>query len=270
MIVISSSVVLSDGGDIDENNPLVGYKNLVSPATLTADGEDASFPVENAASQLTSLRWVGADNSEQYLTIDTDGLGDVDYLAVARHNFGTEQIEVVPEGKVTSMDSYSELTDSLLPGDDSPILFRFDKSGYFSVRLKMSSGSGAPFVGIIFVGELLVVQRRIYVGHTPIHMGLVTRTQNNRSQSGEFLGQVITNEIFDTEAVFRNLTPSWYRANFQPFVEAAKTSPFFFAWRPGDYPLEVGLVTFADDPTPENSRANGMMDVTLQMTGLAL
>lgn len=270
MIVIAPGLTLVDGSDINADNPLVGYQNVVTSSLIAADTEDASYPVENLANVLTSQRWQGSDTTEQYLTVTTDGLGDIDYLAVARHNFGTIGSEVVPEGKATSGGSFTELTDPVLPGDDAPILFRFDAGPQYQVRLKIGSGSAVPRCAILYTGELLVMQRRLYVGHTPLHMGLVTDTVHNRSQSGEYVGSVVTGEHLETQAAFANITPSWYRANMQPFIQAAKASPFFFAWRPDTYPLEVGFAWFNGDVQPQNSRSNGMMSVTLPLSGIAL
>ena len=65
-----------------------------------------------------------------------------------------------------------------------------------------------------------------------------------------------------------HLTPSWYRTNMVPFVEAGRETPFFFAWRPSSYPLEVGYAWLLNDPQMSNQLPNGMVQVELAMGGI--
>jgi hypothetical protein len=63
------------------------------------------------------------------------------------------------------------------------------------------------------------------------------------------------------------MTPGWYRQNFDPFLVAAKDSPFFWAWRPFSFATEVGYVWLRNDPKVVNQRTNGMMNVSLEISG---
>ena len=67
----------------------------------------------------------------------------------------------------------------------------------------------------------------------------------------------------------RNLTPSFYRTEMEPFIAVAQEAPFFFGWRPFTFPDEVGYAFMTNDPQPSNQRSNGMMQIDLQMGGIA-
>jgi hypothetical protein len=276
-IVISGSLVLSDsvsgGGVINADNPLIGYRNLVTSSNVTATSEAADNLASNVANPSTALRWQGAGGSpaeDDYLTFALDTAELVDYLAVARHNFYSGQIAVSVEvlNEDTSPDSWDELVAPVIPPNDGPLLFRFTPQGIASIRLRMQPGTAVPRAAVVYCGALLILQRRIYVGHTPVNYGTQLSVANHRSISGDFLGRIVLGEKTGTQVQLQDLTPTWYRTYLDPFRVAAKEIPFFFAWRPSSYPYEVGFVWTTDDPQPQNQLANGMMSFSMNLEGV--
>lgn len=265
-VIISSAYALALAAANSANAPIIGYRNLVTIDNIEADDEDTDFPAVNLANPATANRWKSTSTSAQYLTVTLDS-DDCDYVGVARHNFGTAQIAVSVEGDPDGM-GYDELVAPAIPADDGPIIFRFTPGTFQSIRLKMAAGDAAPYAAVMYVGELLSLQRNIYVGHTPIVDGRSNRVVNGRSESGNFLGRIILGSSTSTEVNLQNLTADWYRANFRPFLTAARDTPFFFGWRPGTYPAEVGYAWLTNDPRPSNQRPNGMMQVDLSLGGV--
>jgi hypothetical protein len=51
-------------------------------------------------------------------------------------------------------------------------------------------------------------------------------------------------------------------------VLAARQIPFFFNWRPGDYPNESSYAWLTADPRPQNQSSNGMMQVQFDLEGI--
>jgi hypothetical protein len=224
------------------------------------------------ANPSTNLRWEGelsSPEADEHVTVAVNSVDLLDYLAIARHNLGSAQIAVSVEYLDTdaSPDTWVELIAPVMLPNDGPALFRFPPQGVGSIRLRMQPGSEAPTIAVMHVGALLVVQRRLYVGHTPMPYGRTTKVTNARSESGNFLGRIVLNQMTGTAASFKNLTPAWYRTYMEPFLSVAQEQPFFFAWRPGSYPLEVGYGWMTNDPKPVNQRTNGMMSIELQMAG---
>lgn len=278
-VVISSSYVISrtnslgGGGVITADNPLIGYDNIVDAGLITTTTEDPDFPATNLANPATHLRWAGLGGSpsvDEYVTVNNIEIHDLDYIAIARHNLFTAQIAISVEyfDASGSPQDWIELVAPVILPNDGPALFRFPKLGYSQIRLRLQSGSAAPTIAVVYSGALLVMQRRMYVGHTPINMGRSTMQASLRSISGNFLGRIVLGRKVATRASFQNLTPSWYRLYMAPFVLAAEEIPFFFAWRPSTYPNEVGYAWLTDDAIPQNQRSNGMMQIELSLEGV--
>jgi hypothetical protein len=276
-VVISSSLTLADvlsgGGTINGNNPIIGYRNLVTAANISSTTEHPDFPATNLANPSTSLKWVGAASppADETITIEVNADEEIDYVGIARHNFGTAQITVSIEG-LADADAlpqvWAEIVQETIPANDQPLILRFTPAAYASLRIWLQPGSALPTAAVVYVGKLLVLQRRIFVGHTPINYGRSSKVVNAKSENGSFLGRIVLNEAVATSVALQNLTPDWYQAYFDPFVTAAREKPFFWAWRPADYPAECGFAWLTNDPTPNNQRPNGMMQVSFEMGGI--
>jgi hypothetical protein len=276
-VIISSSYVITEsasgGGTINADNPVFGWHNLVTASNVAATTAASGFPASNLANPSTNLRWEGelsSSEADEYLTVTLGSVDPLDYLAIAKHNLGSAQIPVSVEylDIDASPDAWEELIAPVLLPNDGPALFHFPPQALDSIRLRMQPGTAAPTIAVMHVGALLVVQRRLYVGHTPMPYGRTTKVMNARSESGNFLGRIVLNQMTGTQASFKNLTPAWYRTNMDPFLRAAQEHPFFFAWRPGSHPLEIGYAWMTNDPKPVNQLANGMMSIDLQMAGV--
>ena len=267
MIVLSAALASSLLSTVAADYPVIGWENLATSAGLTATEEASGYPVTNLANPSTASVWLGTTTGTQYLTAAIAGGGDVDFVGVARHNFGTAVAAVSIEGDTGG--GFAEIVAAVTPTDDTPLIFRFVPGAYVSVRVKIASATAIPTAAVLYVGSALVVPRRVYVGHTPINYGRSTNVVVGRSESGNFLGRVVVGSRRETSVTFSDLSPSWYRASFEPFVAASVEDPFFFAWRPNEYPDEVGFVWLTSDVQPTNQRRNGMMQVSLQMGGVA-
>jgi hypothetical protein len=276
-VVISGSLVLSDvlavTGPVTADNPIVGYENLVTTANVSSTTEDVDWPVTNLANPSTNLKWVGATESpaaDEYITLALNTVDDIDYIAVAKHNWGSAQItvsvEVLDDG---SPETWTEVITETLLATDDPVIFRFTEQAVTSIRIRLQPGAEAPQAAVLYAGKLLVLQRRLYVGHTPLTYGRTSKVTNAKSESGNFLGRIVLNQSTRSSVPLANLTPQWFREYLWPFVLDSKENPFFFAWRPSSYPRECGFAWMTNDPIPTNALANGMMSITLEMSGIA-
>lgn len=201
----------------------------------------------------------------------TLGGATVDYVGIAEHNLGTLGASVSVQGRATSSSDWAELVQAAVVADDGPLLLQWEAQSLYDVRIRIDApeSAGQAEAAVLYVGLSLTLQRRIYVPHVPVTMGRVTDVTNGRSESGKFLGRIITGESRETSVSQRNLTPGWVREFLDPFVVAAQEAPFFFAWRPETYPLEVGYCWLQSDSRPANQLPNGMMQVDLQMGAIA-
>jgi hypothetical protein len=272
VIIFSPNLVLSppDPTVLDLNAPIIGWRSLVTASNVAASEDSAAgFPASNLGNVSTASLWRSANTDLQYVTITLNPAAEIDYIAIARHNFGSAAIAAAVEAQEDPLASWDEIIPDAIPANNDALIFRFAAQTYSAVRLKLYSGSAAPEAAVVYVGKLLVMQRRLYVGHTPITLNRSVQVVSGQSESGNYLGRIVTGSSLSTSASFTFLTPSWYRDNFEPFAKASETVPFFWAWRPLQYPSETGFAWRTGDISPSNQLPNGMMQVDFEMGGVA-
>lgn len=272
-IYVSTSLIL---GDLiaDPNAPVVGWHNLVPLMTVSGSSEQGSYPLSNLQNPSTFLKWKGSNTGgTENIVFPTPGsyLDDIDYVGIAGHNFGSGEIPITITARLGGIDTtyFSGVT---VNGDDPPLIFRLPAAQYERVDVLFSapaSPSTNISAGVFYIGKLLTMQRRMYVGHTPINYGRQSNVINGMSNNGNFLGRVTLQEKRKSSASFNNITPAWYRQNIEPFAAAAVEDPFFFAWRPQTYPDEVGYCWLTSDIVPSNAMSNGMMQFGMEYEGIA-
>lgn len=269
MIVISSSVVLSSTSEdiIDGRNPRIGWRNLVRVDNVFADQEAEGFPASNLANPATYLYWRAVDTSQQAVSIALDVAQEVNYFAIAKHNLGSAGATITFQSSADGS-TWTSVTAPHVLNTDKVVFHEFDTVFARNFRLLIEGSTIPPAIAVMYIGRTLVLQRRIYVGHTPFPYGRNTTVSNGRSENGQFLGRILRREFFESSVVLQNLTPNWYREHMEPFVHAARTRPFFWAWRPAKYPDESGFAWLTDDVKMSNQRPNGMVQCSFSMQGV--
>lgn len=271
MIYISSSPVLApafnDPDAIDGRNPRIGWRNLITMSNIAATSSDPSFPVTHLGNSATFLRWKAASTAGQALTVTLSAAEFVNYFALASHNFGSTGTTYVLQYS-TDGTNWINCIDARIPTDDFVLFHEFNDVIAKWFRLLITPGSSAPSIAVFYLGSVLRLQRRIYVGHTPIVYGRRYTVSNNYSENGQFLGRVLRRKMLATSVSMSNITPEFYRASIDPFFVAAAESPFFFSWRPSQYPREVAYGWLSGNPEVSNQRANGMMQIGFSMQAI--
>ncbi|MFZ5736306.1 MAG: hypothetical protein ACOY6K_05425 [Pseudomonadota bacterium] len=269
MLVISSNLVIADASDgLSLDHPVIGWRNVVTIAGVTADSELPAYPATNLANPATNLRWQAADIGEHFVVITTNEVDAIDYVAVAKHNFATAEIPVSIEGFIDG--EWVQIVDEVMLPDDGPALFRFVAQSLSQVRIRMQEGIAAPRAAVVYCGKLLVLERKIWVGHTPMPHGRRVSIVNNVSETGEYLGAVVLGAWRETSVPLSLISPAWYRAKMDAFLAAAVTrTPFFFAWRPQSYPREVGYGWLMEEPKPAPVGPSNLLALDLKISGVA-
>lgn len=254
--------------------PLIGWHNLVTAANVASTTAATGYPITNVANPATHLKWIGGVNTgDEYITFT---LGDtstsVSYVGVAGHNWGTLGIPVSVEVSTDSPLAYSEVVAPQVLPDNLPIIFRISTIAVTRIRIKLAvtDTSAAPEAAVIYVGTLLVLERSINLNkHVPITYGRRTNIVNGMSESGNFLGRIVTGEYRVSKAEFEWFTSAFYRASIDTFLAAAQQVPFFWAWSPDEYPLETGYCWLTNDAEPEVDPVTRRVALTLEMRGVA-
>lgn len=257
------------------------YLNGTSRPTIAAGGNSAGsnaldgwideLHVSNGIARYWEAFTVPTEayhTGDLYLTITTNTTDELDYIAIASHNLGSGAVPISIEGDTGS--GFTEiLADALLESGDGPTLLQFASDVYTSLRIRLQAGNEQPCIGVVYCGATLRLQRRVYVGHTPIDYGRNTRVLSGISESGNFLGRRILSDTVSTRVDFDHITAGWYRDNLEPWVINARQEPFFFAWRPQTYPNEVGYAWLLGDVSMVNQHHCGTVQVGFDISGVA-
>jgi hypothetical protein len=273
MIVISNSLALSPTADNPLNTPVFGWDSLVTTGTVSATSEASGFPATNVANTSTALRWqaeTGSPPAEQYLTVTISEIDPIDYLAVAVHNFGSDNIPVSVEGSTGGSPEWFVLTAPQMLANDEPVIFRFTPQSLSGIRLRMQPGDADPFVAVLYAGKLLVCERGTHQDYVPINLARDTNAPIGISESGHFLGRVVITEGRSSPFALKMLRATWYRENMDPMVRVLRSTPVFFAWKPQEFPNDVGFVFVTNDPKPSRHFDTGRMAIEFNMTGVAV
>lgn len=264
-IIRASGFSVTVTADINADNPVILWDNLVAIDNVAAGTEEAENPATNLANPNTSALWRAASTADQDIVITLSG-ETIAGIGIARHNLGSSGVPITVS--IDDGGGYDVIFPEFTPDDDSPLLFQFTPQVATAVKLRLNTGGTDPAeIAVLFVGALLTLQRRLYVGHTPIPLARRQEVTTGRSQSGEHLGSVIIGEWYGGAIAQQNLTASWYRTYMAPFIENAP-EPFFFAWRPDTYPDEVAFCWCTGDPIPSNARSNGMMSIEFDVEAI--
>lgn len=260
-------IILPSGASLP-NNPRIGWRNVVPTAsTLSATSSATGFPVSNLRNPATYQPWKANANEETTITVELASAEAVDYVALARHNFGTAGASYVVESSADG-DTWTERASGSAPNDDRVLIHEFEPASAAFWRLVVSPSSAAAQIAVLYLGRITVVERRLYVGHSPITLARRRVVSTGRSESGQFLGRTRRSETLAGSIALQNLDPDWYREELDGFVEGSDIAPFFWAWRPQEFPEEVAYCWTMGDPIPVNQRANGMMRVEAEIQGI--
>jgi len=274
-LIVSSNLTLTatDESALSLDHPIIGWDNIVSTSNVSATTSDSMFPVSNVANPATHLYWqVGGAFSPaiyEYVTIVPPSADPVDYVAIARHNLGSLGIPVeIGYFNTASPPVWTTLVAESTLGSDSPALFRFTAQSLNSLSIRLGPTSLLAKIAVVYAGKLLVLPRKIYQGLVPINYGRVAKVTSGRSEAGQFLGRIVTQEFVKDSVPLSLIDPAYFRAHIADFLVDSKERPFFIAWRPQTYPAEVGYCHMTNDPAPINDPPHGLVAMTLEMTGI--
>lgn len=238
----------------------IGIDNIVQGKTPTASSSATGYPAIAATYPTTYEYWKPSALPATW-AIDNGAAVACDYFGlVGDFNGATINVQ-------SSVDNSTWTTQATGAPTSRTAMFLFAPVSARYWRIQVTGA--VPSIAVVYMGQALAMQRKIYQGHTPITLSRITETTQNTSETGQYLGRSIIRKGLQTSCEYQHLTADWYRANFDPFVDAARESPFFFAWRPIQYPNELGFVWTTGDIRPSNTGPRNFMSVTFRVTGIA-
>lgn len=248
-----STVAQSFNPPFPLKNPRILYETVTSGASVSAtDGSNPNYSL----TPNTWERWIF--DGTQSITITFASSQLIDSVGIGAAQLAGKVVLV--EYSETDTGAFIEMQTQI--GKNGAMLFLTDGytgfQGYTARRVRITcTGVGAGSIGVIYAGVALQVSQSIYGSVSPIPLSRVTQYSNSRTESGEWIGRSIKSQGFTGQIKFDKLFVDWYRQYFDPFVAAAIEKPFFFSWRPDDYPDEAVYCWTDGDIKPSNNGGGG-------------
>lgn len=267
MIVISPNLVGDQFAELKKCTAIIGYQNYVGRpnVVVTASSSADNFPAASVKTSMTYERWLAEEtDSDPWIEIDLGAAVDIDYIAVGAHTLGSARATASVYAGVSS-DPMTEIG-LLTTTTDNACFLIFDEQPIRYIKIVLST---AAEIGVIYAGRKLVMPRQMYGGHSPITLSRDTEVRPNVSVTGEFLGRAVYRRGFATTYAWQHLPATWYRAEFEPFVEHAIHSPFFIAWNPITFPDEAAYAWTDGDIIPTNMGIRDLMSVRFNVRAIA-
>jgi hypothetical protein len=277
--------------DVNANNPVIYFQSVLEPDDISGPNNSAR-PPQNAWSPDTSSAWegVGVPSGpvfpyEEAIEFHNKNLVSIDYFAVAGTNFS----EMLAAGVDITVDvsanavNWSNIATITSDNNSAHVVeFAARSDEYFRINFFLSFAEEVPppIISHVKLGNRLVLQRRNYDGYSPSLAPMVVRN-SIVSDSGEYLGDIVTRKKRTQEIDQQNNTPEFVRTEIVPFINHVNGEPvenntapstFFYAWRPGDYPDEVVYAWVRGNIQPVNQGGDslgGMMAWSVSIEALA-
>lgn len=217
--------------------PTILFDNLFADGTITASTEATGFGKANAVTETTYDQW-SPTALPATISSDLGAAASVDCAAVIAHDCFTKGNTVLFQ---RSSDGSSWTTvDSVVPTDNSPILFLFDSINYRYYRFRFENGT-VPFVGVVMVGARFTMPAGVVAPYTPMWAAKQYELLTSNSLGGHFLGNRIIRKSAETSVEFVNVSESFAESDLRDFMEHYNQGKaFVFASGPSVFSLDVG------------------------------
>lgn len=246
------------------SSPMILANNLAIGAIVSATSDAQGFPASAVTNPLTYERWAPATAGSHAITIDVPS--KIDTIAIAAHTLGTEGASFVISVFFTDVAEWFDVYSDTATSDEPIVLPLFAPVTTVSqVRITIDKQAE---IGVIYIGERLLMPLTIYGGHTPDTLGRTVEFTTAESVTGNFLGRTVERSGYEVSYSFKYLGAAWYRQHFDKFARDAIRNPFFIAWYPSRYPKEV-VYGWTDKPiVPNNSGLKDYLDVTFTVKAI--
>ncbi len=238
----------------------------LTAAAVTVSSEADEGPRDAPLRDETAEYWLPTALPATW-TLDLGAGLDLDYVGVAGHTIGSEACSLKVETSTDNI-NWTLFDVEHAPADDTPILFLEDSRTARYIRLTLQ-GLGEPArIAVIRPGVALAMPVPVDGPYTPINLARESELKAQFTRGGQFLGQSVRRHGVKGDAKFKLLDAAFVRSEFDLFAKSARQYPYFFAWNPQDFPLEIGYCWSDKDIKPKYMGMGDLMEVSWQMAGV--
>lgn len=201
-----------------------------------SDGAETFSYAGSTDNTIAVLEFI-AHPSVATLRFDTFGARAATCFAIGAHTLFSAGATITFQHDSNGDDTWADIG-AVTPTDDSALMFFFDSITSDRWRIQISGGV-LPEVGVLRIGDPLVMQRAIYAGASPARMNRNTDVIGNLSRSGELLGRSVKRTTLKESYNWQRLTYDWVRANLDGpngVIQSLEAKTAFIAWRPSQKP----------------------------------
>lgn len=247
---------------ITGNAPRIGWNNAMRRGTVTASSEEVGFEVENIASPFEYNYWQGTSATFDWVRLQLSSAETINAVCIQEHNLGTLGTSVrlqIPDGG----GGWTPVGPLVSPTDDEPIVVLLSDRSLDDMRVAFTGAS--PTIAVMYLCEVLELPQNVYAGvGTPVNMARNTTYQTTQTVSGKWVGRTIQRQRNYNDFPVKHLTETWVQTNLDPFIEDARSYPYFLCERPEDYPNALSYRWRESDILPSRMGVGGnLMEVTL-------
>ena len=246
------------------NHARIMYDSVLSSATVFANvGTNPRFPlIPN-----TAQRWAFTATTSNEITFTLPANRDIDTVCIGAHNLVNATVSFSYDSDVLG---YSEFAPDAVTVNDNAIMAHISSSvSVKRLKITITGVTGSFYVGSIYAGIALQMQRPFFGGHTPAVLARQADYYGSMSESGNFIGVEVRRRALESDASWKNLTDTWYRQYFVPFLTSAEVLPFYFAWNLKQYPTDVAYCKNITNVAPSYSGQRNLMTVGIPLVGIA-
>lgn len=224
--------------------PIILADNRFRDATPTATDTATGYDVAAIADERTYTFWQAAAAGIKYLTVNCGSSKAANAVAVIGHNLYTAGVALSVEYSSNGSD-WSEALAGATPTTDGAFLRTFTEQTAQYWRVKLASGSAAPRVAQIVLGQRITVPWPPDGPYTPYTETVEAET--TLGKTGHILGSLVHFKPLAIAPRWREIDRTWTFGTFQAFWDghASLLRPFFWAWDLEVFPAHVFYVALA-------------------------
>lgn len=218
---------------------IIAHKSVISGATITDDNAVSPFVAENIRDGRTSTQAAFDSGVTGYVDFNTGAVNAVNYWAIAGHNLqsvgGTIELFGSADGLIwTSIESKT-------PTNNNVLLWVLGSTeNYQYWRIEITGHASTALISDFSAGEYLQLPNKMPINYLAPKYNDKSQVRISKSRNGGFVGLSLIDGNKEADIRLRNVSNSWFEANWQDLIETIKIKPFYFIWDATNYP-EDGL-----------------------------
>lgn len=225
--------------------PIIMYDDTIYTGSgpLTATTTATSYDVDNITDWRPFTLWKGTGTSTQYLTKDAGAVFTANSFALMGHDFFTQGATIVIQ---YSTDNFAADTNDAFtpfaPTSNRALYLSFTSQSKRYWRLKITSYTAAPFLGILRIGERLTFPIAMDTDNWDSEAYKI-KGSSQTAETGNHLGTTVKYKKLRLRPKWTELDSSWVDGDFKTFWDNSGSllKKFFWIWNSVNYSSEVYL-----------------------------